>query len=184
MSGDPSPSRRRSSTGRSSRAPIASHAGAIRKAICGPSSGDPNRLAASMTSPPITGDDAVGRGRDVGDAHVPTGQSLRDDVGHERPVDREEAATADADEDGAHGQDRRRGERRDRHAGALARQQRRYRLRPSAAIVGRPGSCQGRAPRRRLVPRIHRPGRPGRSSPARARGRAPAARSGRRYRRG
>ena len=45
------------------------------------------------------GDHAVRRGRDVRDAHVPPRRCLRDDVGHQRPVDREEAAPADADED-------------------------------------------------------------------------------------
>jgi hypothetical protein len=50
--GGPSPSRRRSSTGLSSSAPIASQAGASRNATRGPSSGAPNRLKASITSPP------------------------------------------------------------------------------------------------------------------------------------
>ena len=41
---------------------------------------------------------AVRRRGDVRDAHEPAGRGLRDDVGHERPVDRQEAAAADADQ--------------------------------------------------------------------------------------
>ena len=51
-----------------------------------------------MSPPTNAGDDAVGRRRDVRDAHVPARRRLRDDVGHQRPVDGEEAAATDPDE--------------------------------------------------------------------------------------
>ena len=44
------------------------------------------------------GHDAVRGGRDVRDPHEPAGRGLRDDVGHERPVHRQEAAAADPDQ--------------------------------------------------------------------------------------
>ena len=84
--------------GGSSSAPMANQNGASRNASRGPSSGFPDAASASTISPPMNaGDHAVRRGRHVRDAHVPAGRCLRDDVGHQRPVDREEAAAADAD---------------------------------------------------------------------------------------
>ena len=44
------------------------------------------------------GEDPGGGGRDVRDPHVAPGRGLGDDVGHQRPVDREEAPGRDPDE--------------------------------------------------------------------------------------
>ena len=65
------------------------------------------------------GDHAVGRRGHVGDAHVPARGRLGDDVGHQGPVDRQEAAEPDAHEDGPADEDgdrRREGAHRHPHA--------------------------------------------------------------------
>ena len=52
------------------------------------------------------GDGSRGPRREVGDAHVPAGRGLRDDVGHERPVDRQEHPGRRAEQAGAGDGDR------------------------------------------------------------------------------
>ena len=97
-----------STTGRSNSAPSVNQTGASRNATRGPSVGEPALTSASTRIPPMKRrDDPVGRRRDVGDAHVPTRRVLRDDLGHERPVDGQEAAGADAHQDRPEDEDRR-----------------------------------------------------------------------------
>ena len=89
-------------TGWRSSAPMANQTGATRNARRGPEARvGALRQRSTMIPPTNAGDDAVRRRRDVRDAHVAARRGLRDDVGHQRPVDGQEGAAADADEDRA-----------------------------------------------------------------------------------